>query len=186
MLHGGPAAQPHMRAMNLDVSRAAGLQQLAAVTPFLGRHYASHRNAEPGPGEAPATSVLSPYLRRRLLLESEAVAAALAAHGPERAGKFADEVFWQTYFKGYLATHPSAWTGYLAEVAAGRQRLATEAGLRRGDVIRLETSAGAVSARQQPGRRPRAASTSVAATLSEPRARSQTASHGCSRSTVAP
>ena len=37
-------------------------------------------------------SVLSPYIRRKLELESDAVAAALAAHGPAEAEKFVQEV----------------------------------------------------------------------------------------------
>ncbi len=120
-----------MPAMDFELTRAAALQHLASATPSLGRDYAANRNAEPGPGEPPTTTMLSPYLRRRLLLEQEAVAAALEAHGPDRSEKFVSEVFWRTYFKGYLETHPAAWTGYLALVAQGRDRLATEAGLRR-------------------------------------------------------
>ncbi len=117
--------------MLFDLTRATALQHLASATPTLGRDYAANRNAEPGPGEPPTTSMLSPYLRRRLILEQEAVAAALDAHGPDRAEKFVSEVFWRTYFKGFLETHPTAWTDYLAQVTAGRNRLATESGLRR-------------------------------------------------------
>jgi deoxyribodipyrimidine photo-lyase len=46
------------------------------------------------------------------LLERDAVAAALVAHGPEAAEKFIDEVFWRGYFKGWLERRPAVWTSY--------------------------------------------------------------------------
>ena len=99
------------------MTRAAGLDHLAAVTAYLGRDYATGRNADPGPDGEQATSALSPWLRRRLVLEREAVTAAVAAHGAARAEKFVQEVFWRSYFKGHLETRPTLWTNYLAEIA---------------------------------------------------------------------
>lgn len=96
----------------------------------MGRAYANGRNTDPGPGAPTAVSMLSPYLRRRLITEAEAVAAAMGAHG-ELAEKFIHEVAWRTYFKGWLEQHPSVWTDYQAEVSHAENRLATESGLRR-------------------------------------------------------
>ena len=87
-------------------TRAAALGSLVTVIPRMGRAYAAGRNADLGPEEETATSALSPYLRRRMLLESEVVDAAMQEHGPQRAEKFIQEVFWRTYFKGYLETRP--------------------------------------------------------------------------------
>ena len=114
-----------------DLTRAAALARLAEVIPRTGRAYAEGRNTDRGPDAGPSTTALSPFLRRRLLLEEEVVEAALAAHGPGAAGKFTDEVFWRTYFKGNLETHPSVWADYLRLVAEGRNRLASTSGLRR-------------------------------------------------------
>ena len=111
-------------------TRAAGLARLAAFAPRSGRAYAERRNTDRGPQAPSAVSMLSPYLRRRLVLEQEAVAAALDQHA-EGAGKYVDEVFWRTYWKGHLEQHPSLWTLYRAEVEQGWNRLATESGLRR-------------------------------------------------------
>ncbi len=113
------------------LTRAAGLERLADMIPRAGRAYAASRNVDAGPGAAATTSMLSPYLRRRLILEQEVIAAALAAHGPEKAEKFVQEVFWRSYFKGHLETHPALWTDYLAAVAQARDDLATQSGLRR-------------------------------------------------------
>jgi len=114
-----------------DLTRAAALDRLAGVVPRAGRTYAEGRNTDRGPDAEPSTTALSPYLRRRLLLEEEVVDAALAAHGAGEAAKFVDEVFWRSYFKGHLEAHPSVWTDYLRLVAEGRNRLATASGLRR-------------------------------------------------------
>ena len=90
------------------LTRAAALTRLAQAIPRSGHTYAAHRNTDPGPEAEPTTTILSPYLRRRLLLEQEVIEAALAAHGPQPAAKFVEEVFWRSYFKGRLETHPSA------------------------------------------------------------------------------
>jgi deoxyribodipyrimidine photo-lyase len=113
------------------MTRAAGLDRLAAFLAGAGADYAAARNTDRGPGVEPTTSALSPYLRRRLITEAEVAVAAERAFGDGGAEKFVSEVFWRTYFKGHLETHPSAWTVYRALAASDRERLAAEPGLRR-------------------------------------------------------
>ena len=55
-------------------TRAEGERMLAAFAPRMGRRYANGRNTDHGPGAHKAVSQLSPYIRRRLVLESDAVA----------------------------------------------------------------------------------------------------------------
>ena len=98
-------------------TRAEGARILTAFTPRMGRRYANGRNTDHGPaahkpGAHGAVSVLSPYIRRRLVLESDAVAAALAAHGPADAEKFVQEVIWRGYFKGWLERRPQVWDSF--------------------------------------------------------------------------
>ncbi len=116
---------------NIILTRSAALDRLAATVQRAGHAYAANRNTDAGRDVEAATTVLSPYLRRRLLLEQEVVGAALAAHGPEAAGKFVEEVFWRTYFKGFLETHPSTWTSYQEAVVHEQNRLAANSGLQR-------------------------------------------------------
>ncbi|WP_091951196.1 FAD-binding domain-containing protein [Methylorubrum salsuginis] len=124
------------------MTRAAGLERLAAFLDGAGADYAVARNTDRGPDKASTTSALSPYLRRRLLTEAEVVEAAIAAHGEEGAEKFVTEVFWRTYFKGHLETHPEAWTGYLSQLEAQRRRIEAEPGLRRTYAAAVEGRTG--------------------------------------------
>jgi len=110
-------------------TRAAGLARLAAFTPHMGHAYSAGRNTDYGPEAETATAALSPYLRRRLVLEQEIADAARDAHGPA-AEKFVQEVFWRTYFKGHLETRPELWTAYQRLAAEGHVQLADNSGLR--------------------------------------------------------
>jgi deoxyribodipyrimidine photo-lyase len=109
-----------MRAMPEIVAptRAAALERLAAFAPRMGRAYAAGRNHDPGPGARRDVSMLSPHVRHRLVTEQELVAAALSRHGPQAAEKFIQEVFWRSYWKGWLEQRPSVWTRYVT----GRDR----------------------------------------------------------------
>ncbi|NBB97793.1 MAG: deoxyribodipyrimidine photolyase [Alphaproteobacteria bacterium] len=93
-------------------TRAAALAHIADFTPNMGARYAKRRNTDYGPGRHGAVSCLSPHLRRRLVTEDEVIAAALAAHGPEGAEKFIQEVVWRSYFKGWLEQRPTTWDSY--------------------------------------------------------------------------
>lgn len=99
-------------------TREAGLARLAAFTPKMGRAYAAGRNTDRGAGRHSHVSTLSPWTRRRLVLEQELAEAALAAHGPEAAQKFLAEVFWRGYFKGWLERRPQVWDSYRAGLEA--------------------------------------------------------------------
>lgn len=112
-------------------TRAEGDKILAAFIPRMGRRYANGRNTDHGPGAHKAVSGLSPYIRRRLVLESEAVAAALAAHGPEDAEKFVQEVIWRGYFKGWLERRPQVWDSYRRGLEADLAALDRDRRLRR-------------------------------------------------------
>ncbi len=120
---------------NLIATRTAGLAAMQAFVPVMGRRYANGRNYDNGPGGHNAVSVLSPYVRRRLVTEQELVAAALQAHGPEQAEKFIEEVIWRGYFKGWLERRPQVWTSYTQGLAADLAALDRDRRLRR-DVTR--------------------------------------------------
>ncbi|SFK40387.1 FAD-binding domain-containing protein [Falsiroseomonas stagni] len=100
--------------------RTAALQRLADFAPRMGRDYAQGRNTDPGPGRRRDVSCLSPAIRHRLVTEAEVVGAAVAGPGPRAAEKFIQEVFWRSYWKGFLELRPGMWAGYRTAVAADR------------------------------------------------------------------
>ncbi|MBS3745783.1 MAG: DNA photolyase FAD-binding protein [Wenzhouxiangellaceae bacterium] len=112
-------------------TRAAALERLEDFVPRSGRKYASSRNADPGPGLRDNVSMLSPYLRHRVITEHEVVAAVLQEYAPSTAGKFIQEVFWRTYWKGWLQMRPQVWHDYLAERDEARARWEENAGRRK-------------------------------------------------------
>ena len=102
--------------MTFDPTREAGIARLADFVPRAGRAYAAERNVDRGPGDRSNVSTLSPWVRHRLITERELVEAALQRHSLDAAGKFVQEVFWRTYWKGWLELRPSVWTRYTAAV----------------------------------------------------------------------
>ncbi len=111
----------------LPATRAAATARLAAFLPRAGMAYAARRN-EDLPGH-PHVSGLSPYIRHRLLTEAEAIDATLRAH-PNRADKFLAELWWRTYWKGWLELRPGIWSAYRQGLAEAMNRLQVEGGLR--------------------------------------------------------
>lgn len=112
-------------------TRAEAEHRLKAFTPRMGRRYANGRNTDYGPGAHTSVSVLSPYIRRRLVLESQVVEEALKAHGPEQAEKFVQEVIWRGYFKGWLERRPQVWDSYIQGLTADLAELERDRRLRR-------------------------------------------------------
>ncbi|MEM7746784.1 MAG: FAD-binding domain-containing protein [Pseudomonadota bacterium] len=93
-------------------TRAAGEATLRAFAPRMGKRYTNGRNYDRGAGQHRDVSMLSPYLRRRLVLERDVVATAFQEHGPEGAEKFIQEVIWRGYFKGWMERRPVVWDQY--------------------------------------------------------------------------
>jgi len=89
-------------------SRPAGLQHLHSLSDVV-RSYAVARNFAGGV----TTSRLSPHLRRRLILEEEVLDFARTVGSFPKVEKFAQEVVWRTYWKGWLESRPHVWSAYL-------------------------------------------------------------------------
>lgn len=118
-----------MTDMSFPLSRAAALERLRSFVPQAGSAYARLRNKERGSGGHVHVSRLSAALRRRLVSEEEVVGAVLADHDPASAGAFVSEVFWRSYWKGWLEQRPGLWPDYGAAVGRARDRLQGSAAL---------------------------------------------------------
>lgn len=112
-------------------TRFHGLDRLHEFLPSTGQRYANGRNYDRGPGKHTAVSVLSPWIRRRLVTEQEVVAEALAAQGPEAAEKFVEELIWRGYFKGWLERRPQVWESYTKGLQSDLSALDHDGRLRR-------------------------------------------------------
>jgi deoxyribodipyrimidine photo-lyase len=107
-------------------SREDGLRRLKDYVPLAGSAYAKSRNFDFGPGEHRNVSMLSPYLRHRLIGEDEVVRAVLSKHRISTADKFVQEICWRTYWKGWLEQRPQTWDDYLSGLAFAREATASD------------------------------------------------------------
>lgn len=114
----------------LPATRIAALEHLQRFVPKAGRDYARLRNYDLGPGGHAHVSMLSPYLRHRLVTEEEVLRSVLARHTAAGAEKFIQEVFWRSYWKGWLEMRPEVWADYQAGLHAAINRTKSESGLR--------------------------------------------------------
>ncbi|MFK7879511.1 FAD-binding domain-containing protein [Roseobacter sp.] len=112
-------------------TRTAALENLSKFVPKAGRDYASRRNYDLGAQRHTGVSNLSPYLRCRLITEQDVLQAVLARHSPAASEKFVQEVFWRTYWKGWLELRPTVWDQYCAALQRDYDGLQTQSGLRK-------------------------------------------------------
>ena len=106
-------------------TREAAETRLEAFAPKAGVHYAQRRNFDFGPQEHHNVSALSPYVRLRLLDEVTLTRAVLAHHSQKEADKFLVEVFWRTYWKGWMELRPSVWKIYINDIKELKDELQT-------------------------------------------------------------
>jgi len=101
--------------VDFKADRAAGLARLLLFVPTAGRSYQTRRNDDLGPQDRSNVSALSPWIRHRLVSEAEVCRAVLDTHSAAAAEKFIQEVFWRTYWKGWLELRPDVWRAYCSE-----------------------------------------------------------------------
>ncbi|MEO0485676.1 MAG: FAD-binding domain-containing protein [Pseudomonadota bacterium] len=110
-------------------TRTAALERLSAFLPKAGRDYAAKRNYDVP--SHPHVSALSPYIRHRALTEPEVLEATLARFAPSTAEKFIQEVYWRTYWKGWLELRPEVWDRYLGGLQDALDQVDRDRKLRR-------------------------------------------------------
>ncbi len=112
--------------MDIDpypLTRASALARLDTFVESAAIAYGARRNLVAANGVHDAVSRLSAALRRRLISEQEAVRAVLAAHPYSAVEKFVAEVFWRTYWKGWLESHSAFWPQFQQEIEDEKERL---------------------------------------------------------------
>jgi len=96
----------------LQPNRLAACRRLEHFAASAGRAYQTHRNTDRGMGCHVNVSALSPYLRHRMIEETEVLETVLAKHSESAAFKFVQEVFWRGYWKGWLEHRGQLWPEY--------------------------------------------------------------------------
>lgn len=104
-------------------TRAAALARQAEFLPLAGRYAAERNFVREGHHQV---ARLSPWLQKRQLLESEVVAAVRAQWSFTAVEKFVQEVYWRTYWKGWLEQRPAAWSRWQTAVPVLRASLKGE------------------------------------------------------------
>ena len=112
-------------------TRSIALEKLTSFIPKAGLSYRNNRNYDFGPSNHNYVSQLSPFIRRRILTEFEVLKAVLNRHGLSSAEKFIQEVFWRTYWKGWLEMRPSIWLDYQNDLSRLENQVMTQSGLRK-------------------------------------------------------
>ena len=112
-------------------TRASALEKLIDFIPKSGLSYRNKRNYDFGPSNHNYVSQLSPFIRRRILTEPEILKAVLNKHGLSSAEKFVQEVFWRTYWKGWLEMRPTVWLDYQNDLNRLENQIMTQSGLRK-------------------------------------------------------
>jgi deoxyribodipyrimidine photo-lyase len=112
-----------MEKPQFEATRSAAWARLEEFLPVAGRYAAERNYVRPGHGNV---SRLSPWVQKRLLLESEIVALARDRWSFPAVEKFVQEVYWRTYWKGWLEQRPAAWIGWVESVPRLRDSLSAE------------------------------------------------------------
>ena len=82
--------------MPFPTTRAGAVNLLSNFVARAGISYAKQRNFDFGAGHHTDVSCLSPFIRRRIITETEVLKSVLDHHSLEDAEKFVQEVFWRT------------------------------------------------------------------------------------------
>ena len=82
-------------------------------------NYQGLRNYDYGPNKRDNVSCLSPFITHRLLLEQDLVKRALDSYSFSKVEKFIQEIYWRTYWKGWLELRPTVWEDFISERAEG-------------------------------------------------------------------
>jgi deoxyribodipyrimidine photo-lyase len=112
-----------------EPTRTAGLRRLEEFATSAVTRYTKSRNFDFGPDRRGNVSLLSPYVRHRLVLEQEILEKVLQRHPLPATNKFVEEVFWRAYFKGWLEHHPDVWADYRTSLSYLLSEIDADAGL---------------------------------------------------------
>ena len=99
--------------MQITATREQALDRLQDFVGVSGKYGRDRNHVVPGHSNV---SCLSAAIRHRLVTEWEVAAAPLQKYAPSTVEKFTQEVYWRSYWKGWLSLRPQVWDDYLAGI----------------------------------------------------------------------
>lgn len=100
-------------------SRQAALKRLASIGALAtDAEITARRKTDGREGIRQATSLLSPYIRHRVITEQEVLVSILRTGNRRKSAVFLEGLFWRTYWKGWLELRPHVWDVFDKTVAA--------------------------------------------------------------------
>tara|TARA_A100001011_G_scaffold387603_1_gene465683 strand:- start:46 stop:1227 length:1182 start_codon:yes stop_codon:yes gene_type:complete len=100
----------------LKSSISTAENNLFTYLPKAGEYYEKNRNYSLDfETKKNTTSLLSPYIRYRAISEEKILKRVLEYHGHKKAEKYIQEIFWRTYWKGWLEHKPEVYSDYINE-----------------------------------------------------------------------
>lgn len=96
--------------------REEALEKLKNYSENFLSSYAKDRNFDFGPDKRTNTSFLSKYITHRIIDEEEVIKLAHSKYSYLKIEKFIQEVFWRTYWKGWLELKPQVWQSYKTDL----------------------------------------------------------------------
>ena len=76
-------------------------------------NYSRFRNFDYGPMDRSNVSLLSPFINHQTLIEIDILKKVLEKYAFKNVEKFIDEVFWRTYWRGWMESRPQVWEDFL-------------------------------------------------------------------------
>ena len=96
----------------MEATKKAALLRLNDFIKSNLKNYSRDRNYDFGPENRENISMLSPYLRHRVITEELTIGKSLEKYQLKKIEKFIQEVLWRTYWKGWLEMRPEVWSDY--------------------------------------------------------------------------
>ena len=107
--------------MIFETSRAKAIDKLNDFVENNLAEYSRLRNFDFGSENRSNVSCLSPYITHGIINEKEIIKKSLNKFSFTKNEKFIQEIFWRTYWKGWLELRPSVWSNYLIDLRKIRE-----------------------------------------------------------------
>ena len=87
------------------------------------KDYSKKRNFDFGEDNRSNVSELSPFIKKRIIHEKTVISNCLDTFKLDSIEKFIQEVFWRTYWRGWLEGRPKVWKDYLRDLGILKKNL---------------------------------------------------------------